>query len=375
MLQVDDVLSAGKFGSLAASPISVLDPSMANWSWDSTTPLVSQHGSPLRGSPLRSCSSPSSDATHNQEHVSQEPLFGSMRGRGGAMETSTPARTRPLVEALKNCLTSLPHSTHTGDRAGLSSNNPSGATPTTSRSGGSTSNPLGPTKPASKRRSRASRRTPTTVLETNPSEFRDTVQRLTGIPSMPNQNTAPVRPQPKRPNPGTFLRPDALRSIRRLPPISSPPPLLNPFMNGRVPSMNPATHISFLQHLQRIASEQVMPQLPKREPEGSIPLTFFESDGTDPSLVMPVPSMPSEQWWTDPDSSGIISNPRSPRSRLNDNFAERSMTSESMSLDYFTKFADQSPTVPMTLEDPSDNFVENWLCSQDYSAGENQSCA
>ena len=165
---------------------------MADWSWDSAANASSsQQTSPMQlNSPLQSSSSQSS------HEAMQGPAIRVNSGR-----TS-------LVETLQTCLTSLPSAS-----ALASPTDPSGTASSPmrqSRSGGalsgpSTSRALGPAKPA-KRRSRASRRVPTTVLEATSGDFRDMVQRLTGIP--PASSTTPLRPQPQRASPSTnFIRP------------------------------------------------------------------------------------------------------------------------------------------------------------------------
>ncbi|KAG0581985.1 hypothetical protein KC19_3G025500 [Ceratodon purpureus] len=186
---------------------------MADWPWESANASSSdQQASPLvQGSPLQSSSSQSSHEA--MQRTSQEFMQPPLDALGLGVRT-TSSRTS-LVETLQTCLTSLPSPTNAPALAsptGGSLSDPSGAsTPTLQQSrsagalSGSTSKALGPAKPT-KRRSRASRRVPTTVLEATSSDFRDMVQRLTGVSAA--NSAAPVRPQPQRAAPTTFIRPD-----------------------------------------------------------------------------------------------------------------------------------------------------------------------
>ncbi|XP_074584068.1 calmodulin-binding protein 25-like [Curcuma longa] len=70
------------------------------------------------------------------------------------------------------------------------------------------SHPLGPASGArvAKRRSRATKRSPTTYINADPANFREMVQRVTGIQVVGNQPPAPdalVKPEPIRAAPGS----------------------------------------------------------------------------------------------------------------------------------------------------------------------------
>lgn len=244
MLQVEDVFCVGKLGAWpAASPTSVLEEDpysdlMAEWAstWEASTPPSSSVSqpvlSPIRGSPLRSPSN-------------SEPAMPPQQS------TEAPKRTtRSLVETLHECLTSLPQASAIMADQERSTSDPTGAT-TTSALRQSSSRPPG------KRRPRASRRTPTTIFETDPSEFRDMVQKLTGIPTATPGGAAPVRPRPQRAS--SALRPETLRSIRRLPPMGPPRP----------PPPLPSPLPPFLQHLQRSRTSEVIN--PAAKPARSFP--------------------------------------------------------------------------------------------------------
>lgn len=298
MQQVETLYSVGKGAWPAASPTSVLEEDlsdfMADCSWEaSPPPSVSQPStsSPIRGSPL------------SRSPLQGSPLHSSSSSESAMqqLQDSRPASaeghktTRSLVQTLQECLTSLPQSTTSGDNNRRSLSDPTGATTSSSLQSSSRS--------ASKRRPRASRRTPTTILETNPSDFRDMVQKLTGIPSAtPTPGAAPVRPRPQRANSnGSFIRPETLHSIRRLPAMAPPPPLPTPLP-------------PFLQHLQRRRTPEMIHSTTVK-PAQSCPLPFARSckrefDQTEDHMTSeslmkramsaPTTSMPS--WWWEQES-------------------------------------------------------------------------
>ena len=218
---------------------------MANWSWESANASSSQQASPIQSSPLPSSSSHSSHEAMQRTAPVEAP--------------ANPSRSS-LEETLQTCLTSLPPST-----SALQSPAPEPSRVSSSRA-------LGPTKP-SKRRSRATKRVPTTVLEANTIEFKDMVQRLTGIPA--STSPAPVRPQPHR---APFIRPD-----RPLPTTSMLPP-------------PPAS--SFNDILRRNSAKQFSPHRSLNvKPEleagsSSTPFSMSESIMTTRALSAPVGS-----WW------------------------------------------------------------------------------
>lgn len=263
MIQVEDVCRVGKQGLPAASPTSVLEED--SWfSWESSS--LSRHASPLR---------PSS--------MSSPMQLTSTQGVEGNSNNS--ACTRSLVETLQNCLSSLPQSTNMGDSAGRSL---SDSTTTSSRQCSS--------RPPSKRRPRVSRRTPTTILEINPNEFLDMVQKLTGI-ARATPAAAPVRPHPQRASPTNLVRPETLRSIRRLPPISSPArPLLTP------------SPTAFLRHLQRNHTPGGLLYAPMAGAQCPVKREFPEESSSSPhesvmKRAMSAPTTSMESWWSDNDNS------------------------------------------------------------------------
>uniref|UniRef100_A0A7I4CF35 VQ domain-containing protein n=2 Tax=Physcomitrium patens TaxID=3218 RepID=A0A7I4CF35_PHYPA len=291
-----------KWGSFLSIRISGLekDLAMANWQWDWDFELEGQQESPLSSSPLRSSSSPCSLAIRSEEHVAQEPLSDDGQCRDEMGVDNSPASSRSLVQTLQKCLTSLPQYTNMTDCARQSMSDPAGAAPTTSRNFSSPSKSLGPTKPSPKRRQRPSRRTPVTVLETNPWEFRDTVQRLTGLRAAPNPNAALVRPQPTRPGPSTFVRPDYLQPLRPFRSISTPTPQPNPFITPLSPPMNPLMHPSLLRSR---SSELTMPQFPMREPVENITELLYEPEFRNLTRALPVPAAPLQQFRLDAQNS------------------------------------------------------------------------
>lgn len=209
---------SGKADSPGASPTSVLDESgMASWPWESMS-SGSQHSSPLR-----STSSQSNEAQPNHQDttnlIKQDDV---VLKNPSPSSTHAPSSSNTLVETLKTCLTTLPHHSTAATMSSVShrvinessrkktgnsllpASNNSGSVASKVSSGAS-SKPLGVvgTKPT-KRRPRASRRVPTTVLEASCNEFRDMVQKLTGIPAghhaaKGEHHGGAVRPQPIRP--------------------------------------------------------------------------------------------------------------------------------------------------------------------------------
>jgi hypothetical protein len=231
---------------------------MADWSWESANASSSQQASPIQSSPLPSSSS----------HSSHEAMQ-----RTAPVEAPANPSRFSLVETLQTCLTSLPPST-----SALQSPAPEPSRVSSSRA-------LGPTKP-SKRRSRATKRVPTTVLEASTIEFKDTVQRLTGIPA--STSPAPVRPQPQR---ATFIRPD-----RPLPATSMlrPPPANSSILNFSTPP--PAS--SFDDILRRNSAELFSPLRGlnvKRELEAGSSSTPFSMSGS--IMTTRALSAPVSSWW------------------------------------------------------------------------------
>lgn len=168
-MQLTDQVYRVKLGSGVASPTSVLveEELMASWPWEAKPPQTRQ------GSPLYE----------------------------GASQAAMRTETRPtLVETLQTCLTSLPHTTmatatsrgqslmpqlgsgcedgkvETVDANSMASSRTAQNMTSAPKSAGAGGAKVG------KRRSRASRRVPTTVLEANSSDFREMVQKLTGFP-------------------------------------------------------------------------------------------------------------------------------------------------------------------------------------------------
>lgn len=257
----ESYIVSGKADSPGASPTSVLDDSgMASWTWDSIS-SGSQHSSPLR-----STSSQSNEAQPNhQDTTNLSKQDDAVLKNPSASSTHAPSSSNTLVETLKTCLTTLPHHStatamssvshrainessrkKTGSSVLPASNNSGSAA--SKVSSGASSKPLGVvgTKPT-KRRPRASRRVPTTVLEASCNEFRDMVQKLTGIPaghhaSKGEHHGGAVRPQPIRPgmaNGSLVDRPEV--------------PMPSPYGTNANHS-SPYSAIGFLQELQRKSS-------------------------------------------------------------------------------------------------------------------------
>ena len=259
----ESYIVSGKADSPGASPTSVLDNSgMASWTLESMS-SGSQHSSPLR-----STSSQSNEAQPNHQNtrnlskqddaVSQNP---------SASSTHAPSSGNTLVETLKTCLTTLPHHNTAAAMSSVSHRviNESGRKtcgggsllPASNNSGsvaskvssGASSKPLGVVGPKpTKRRPRASRRVPTTVLEANCNEFRDMVQKLTGIPaghhaSKGEHHGGAVRPQPIRPGMANGSLVDSRPEV----PMSSP-------YGSNANHSSPSPAIGFLQELQRKSS-------------------------------------------------------------------------------------------------------------------------
>ncbi|KAG0555413.1 hypothetical protein KC19_12G167600 [Ceratodon purpureus] len=364
MQQVDDVYREGKQGRPAASPTSVLEEDplvVGSWSmWDLSLPIdspsVSHHASPIRTSPLRSSmSSPLRDAMH----------LTSKRGAEGN-NNSNSAGSRSLVETLQNCLTSLPQSTNMGDSVGRSLSDPNGAP-----SSATTSRQLS-SRPPGKRRPRASRRTPTTILETNPSEFKDMVQKLTGIPSATPAGV-PVRPQPQRASANHLVRPETLRSIRRLPPISSPPR----------PPITPAP-ITVLQHSQQNNTSPVLaamtPTALKREfPEESSSSPLYGSYESVMKRAMSAPTTSMESWWSDNDKprgpSMTNLNPELPFTMSSGDALTNAILSAASGTTASPDYARlDSADGQLAQEEQEFAFaqieIESWLSAQDHASAE-----
>ena len=260
----ESYIVSGKADSPGASPTSVLDNSgMAGWTLESMS-SGSQHSSPLRSS-TSSQSNEAQPNPHDTRNLSKQENAVSQN----------PSSSNTLVETLKTCLTTLPH--HHSNTAAMSSvshhrvmnesssrkktsnnssllpasHNSASAASKVSTSGASSSKPLGVvgTK-ATKRRPRASRRVPTTVLEASCNEFRDMVQKLTGIPAghhapKGEHHGGAVRPQPIRP--GMMANGSLVVDNRPEVPMSSP-------YGSNANHSSPSPAIGFLQELQRKSS-------------------------------------------------------------------------------------------------------------------------
>lgn len=337
MLQGEDVYRVGKQGRAAASPTSVLEED--SWfTWESSS-LIDP---PVHASPLRP-SSMSSPLRDTMQHTSKQ-------GVEGNINNSTSGSTRSLVETLQNCLTSLPQSTNC-----LS--DPMATT--TSRQCSS--------RPPCKRRPRVSRRTPTTILETNPNEFRDMVQKLTGIPSA-TPGAAPVRPHPQRASPTNLVRPETLRSIRRLPPMSSPP---------RPPLTS--SPITFLRHLQRNHTPGGL-YAPNTASNHPLKREFPEESSHESMMkrAMSAPTTSMESWWSDNDNSH---GPNS-MSRLGPSFPfstgdalTNAILSAASGTTASPDFARLDSADGQLAQEEQDSFfnqmeIESWLSAQDHTLAE-----
>ncbi len=207
-----------------ASPTSVLvlQEEVMMGSWDSATPSPSQDGSQTKKS--------------MEAAAVEERKLCSWDVESSATSQSTSRSS--LVETLQTCLTSLPSSTKSVSTASMvvrqpwtkSSSSLMAATRTSNRASPGLAAPTAACKAESvdvtaissrvtnsshsvgattskvaKRRCRASRRVPTTVLNAEPSNFLDLVQKLTGIRNKKKPELGGVqpvqllRPQPRRP--------------------------------------------------------------------------------------------------------------------------------------------------------------------------------
>lgn len=231
----DGVSIIGKVGNSGASPKSVLKEVMASWSWD-TMEAANKNESAV--------------PTYQMNEV--ENLDYQIREEDTVIRE--PAQTR--LQAVNNnagAVSSSDESFHsmTMPSGGGSSSAPHqqqqvpNTTTTTS-----TSRPLGVTKRPTKRRPRASRRVPTTVLEAQSRDFRDLVLKLTGIPPA----VAPtgdlgghiLRPQPQRANSAPH---STLDRTGMLPAQPQPLPYSHPVHLPNLPNHFPG--MAFLQELQR----------------------------------------------------------------------------------------------------------------------------
>jgi hypothetical protein len=192
-------------------------------SWDSATPSPSQDGSQKRKS--------------MEAAAVEERKLCSRDVESSATSRSTSRSS--LVETLQTCLTSLPSSTKSVSTASVVSRQPWTKSSSSVMAASRTSNRASPglaaptaackaesvdvtaissrvtnsshsvgatTSKVAKRRCRASRRVPTTVLNAEPSNFLDLVQKLTGIKNKKKPELCRVqavqllRPQPRRPS-------------------------------------------------------------------------------------------------------------------------------------------------------------------------------
>ncbi|XP_047048150.1 uncharacterized protein LOC124653132 [Lolium rigidum] len=140
------------------------------------------------------------------------------------LEASTPLPPLPQVVHQHHWTAALSAS----DRASASSSSSHGLPVSADTATAAPTKPVLPTTPrGSRKRARASRRTPTTVLTTDTSNFRAMVQEFTGIPSPPFAG-APAR---SRFDQLLFSSPSSLRSSTAVAnrAASFPPYLLRPF--------------------------------------------------------------------------------------------------------------------------------------------------
>jgi hypothetical protein len=191
-------------------------------SWDSATPSPSQDGS---------------QKMKSMEAVAVEERKLCSRDVESSATSQSTSRSS-LVETLQTCLTSLPSSTKSVSTASVVSRQPWTKSSSSVMAARRTSNRASPglaaptaackaesvhvtaissrvtnsshsvgatTSKVAKRRCRASRRVPTTVLNAEPSNFLDLVQKLTGIRNKKKSELGGVqavqllRPQPRRP--------------------------------------------------------------------------------------------------------------------------------------------------------------------------------
>ncbi len=228
-ISVRHLENAGKVKSMrsdggVASPTSVLvlQEEVMMGSWDSETPSPSQDGSQKKKS--------------MEAAAVEERKLCSRDVESSATSQSTSRSS--LVETLQTCLTSLPSSTKSVSTASMVVRQPWTKSSSSVMAASRTSNRASPglaaptaackaesvdviaissrvtnsshsvgatTSKVAKRRCRASRRVPTTVLNAEPSNFLDLVQKLTGIRNKKKPELGGVqpvqllRPQPRRP--------------------------------------------------------------------------------------------------------------------------------------------------------------------------------
>lgn len=239
----DGVNIIGKAGNLGASPTSVLKEVMASWSWD-TMEAANKNESAVPTYQI--------NEVQNLDYQIREE------------DTVIRERAQTRLQAANNnagAVSSSDESFHSmtmppGGGSSSATHQQQQVPNTTTTS--STSKPLGVTKRPTKRRPRASRRVPTTVLEAQSRDFRDLVLKLTGIPpaAAPTGDLGGhiLRPQPQRANSAPLSTLDRTG----MPPAQSQP---SPYMDSHpVHPPNLPTHfpgMSFLQELQRGNSGQL----------------------------------------------------------------------------------------------------------------------